>query len=217
VIKELRTVAAVELRASGSEKEMRVSGYAATFNNPTTIGSFREVIAPGAFTRTLADNDDVVLLVNHDANLILARRSAGTLELTQDSKGLKFSAVLPATSIARDCYENLRTGLLKECSFGFFVENEGDEDWTRSADGTPLRTLKSVRLFDCSVVCFPAYSGTQAQARNVISPEAEKRMSAFGQEAETAKRRARAVEALSEIEAEQTQDELLKARAYLAL
>jgi uncharacterized protein len=59
-----------------------LEGYAAVFNTPALIaGTFREVILPGAFTRALQELQNVAMLVNHDANLILGRTRSGTLVL----------------------------------------------------------------------------------------------------------------------------------------
>ena len=175
--KELRYFVAQELRATGSDKQPKIEGYAATFSGIADLGTFKEVIQPGAFKRTLAEGDDVVCLFNHDDNLLLGRRSAGTLTLEEDSKGLKFVALLPDTTVAKDCYANLRAGNLKSCSFGFIVNGPDGERWMQQPDGTMLRTLLDVTLFDVSVVVQPAYSGTNAAARNVVADDIEKRMS----------------------------------------
>jgi HK97 family phage prohead protease len=220
--KELRTFVASELRATGSDKQPKIEGYAATFAGTADLGAFREKIAPGAFQRTLASERDVVCLYNHDNSMLLGRKSAGTLTLQEDSKGLRFSCDLPDTSTARDVYANLRAGNLKECSFGFFVDGEDGESWEQQADGGILRTLRSVNLFDVSVVTFPAYTNTEAAARNVVSPQAEARMSSLARAQGTETRRKRADSLLAEIaqederrQAEREQsgtDEQLRAR-----
>jgi len=110
VNKELRTLVAQELRATGSDKQPRIEGYAATFSGIADLGGFKEKIAPGAFTRTLADGDEVVFLVDHNPSAILGRLSAGTLRLQQDSKGLRFEVDLPPTTVAADAHANLKAG-----------------------------------------------------------------------------------------------------------
>ncbi|VEB57000.1 phage pro-head protease [Salmonella enterica subsp. enterica] len=64
------------------------------------FGSFREIIRPGAFDEVL--NDDVRALFNHDPNFILGRRSAGTLALTVDERGLRYDITAPETQTIRD-------------------------------------------------------------------------------------------------------------------
>lgn len=195
--RELRC-AVQELRAAGADNAPKVEGYAATFGAVADLGNFREVIKPGAFKRTLANNDDIVLLFNHDANMLLGRKAAGTLQVEEDDKGLRFSCTLPDTSTARDVYANLKAGNLRACSFGFYVNDEEGEEWTRTADGMPLRTLKDVSLFDVSVVVNPAYPGTSANARNVVAASVEARMATFAAEAELETRRKRAQTVLDE-------------------
>jgi HK97 family phage prohead protease len=219
--KELRYVVAQELRATGSQQNPKIEGYAATFAGIADLGAFREKIAPGAFKRTLASGRDVVCLYNHNNDMLLGRKSAGTLTLAEDSKGLRFSCDLPDTSIARDVYANLRAGNLKECSFGFFVDGEDGEDWAQDSDGSMIRTLRDVSLFDVSVVTFPAYSNTEAAARNIVAPHVEARMASLTQAQATESRRQRASLLLAEIQqdehkqAEREQaatDEQLRAR-----
>jgi HK97 family phage prohead protease len=185
--KELRFFVARELRAAGSDKAPKIEGYAAVFGQRTDIGPFWEVIQEGAFTRTLASDTDVVCLFNHDENMLLGRKSAGTLTLEQDEVGLKFSCTLPDTTAARDTYANLKAGNLRECSFGFYVNGPQGESWTALPDGSDLRTLLDVTLFDVSVVVNPAYSGTSAQARNVVPDDIEQRRAAATRAASTSK------------------------------
>src|SRR5882762_5244348 len=78
--KELRFFVAQELRAAGTDAAPKIEGMAATFGTVADIGQFREVIQKGAFTRTLADpTQEIVCLFNHNEDVILGRKSAGTL------------------------------------------------------------------------------------------------------------------------------------------
>jgi HK97 family phage prohead protease len=191
--KEIRFFAQ-ELRAAGSDIAPKIEGYGATFGTVADIGNFREVIQRGAFTRTLADQtQEIVALFNHNEDVILGRKSAGTLRLEQDDKGLRFSCSIPDTTAARDVYTNLKLGNIRECSFGFGIDDpDTDESWLPQSDGTMLRTLKNVRLFDVSVVTFPAYSNTSATARHVVADYVEARMAGATLAAETAARKAKA-------------------------
>src|SRR6267378_6483897 len=221
--KELRFFVAQELRAAGSDTEKKIEGYAATFGTVADIANFREVIRSGAFTRTLADQtQEIVALFNHNEDVILGRKSAGTLRLEQDDKGLRFSCSIPDTTAARDVYTNLKLGNIRECSFGFGIDDpDTDESWQKESDGTMLRTLRNVRLFDVSVVTYPAYSNTSASARHVVADYAEARMAGATLAAETAGRKAKVQAALdghtewqrTQVSAEMTAlDEQLKAR-----
>jgi HK97 family phage prohead protease len=184
-MKEVRFLLAHELRAAGSDSTPRIEGYACTWGTRTKIANFYEEISPKPF-KSLA-TDDVVCLFNHSDDNILGRKGVN-LELEQDSVGLRFNCALVTDSaVARDVYANVKAGILKECSFAFTVEPDG-EVWERTEDGTPLRILRNLRCWDVSVVVNPAYPNTVAAARNVVSPAAEARCASFtGLEAQRAR------------------------------
>jgi HK97 family phage prohead protease len=144
----------IELRAEGDGNTF--SGYAALFNSPSEPLPFTEVIAPGAFKRSLKSRNDVKMLWNHDSGSVLASTRSGTLSLVEDERGLKVTAVLPDTTAGRDARELISKGIVDAMSFGFSVPAGGDS-W--SNDGS-TRTLKSVRLHEVSVVAWPAYAAT---------------------------------------------------------
>lgn len=144
----------LELRAEGDGNTF--SGYAALFNSPSEPLPFTEVIAPGAFKRSLRSRNDVKMLWNHDSGQVLGSTRAGTLSLVEDERGLKVTANLPDTTTGRDARELIRRGDVSAMSFGFTVPAGGDS-W--SADGS-TRTLKSVRLHEVSIVAWPAYAAT---------------------------------------------------------
>jgi HK97 family phage prohead protease len=149
-----------ELRAEGDG--MTFVGYAAKFNSPSEdLGGFVETIEPGAFRRSLRSRNDVKLLVNHDTGRVLASTRSGTMKLYEDEVGLRVEASLPNTSDGRDMAELLRRGDLNKMSFGFSViKDSWNQEMTQ-------RTLKSVRLFETSIVAFPAYAATEAMVRSL--------------------------------------------------
>jgi HK97 family phage prohead protease len=165
--KELRYAVARELRASGSDSEKKITGYACVWDTTTDIGTFFERIAPQPFSSL--DTDAVVCSFNHSDDLLLGRAGVN-LELSQDEVGLRFSCTLNESSVAQDVYKNLKSGILSECSFAFTV-NQGGETRTTLPDGKMLRTLTDLKLWDVSVVTSPAYPGTSASARNVVAPD----------------------------------------------
>jgi HK97 family phage prohead protease len=155
-----------EVRAEGDG--MTFTGYASVFNSPSEdLGGFVEYVAPGAFKRSLQSRNEVKLLWNHDAGEPLASLRGGTMQLVEDERGLKVTAQLPNTSRGRDIAELLRTNVIDSMSFGFNVIKDS---WSR--DGQ-TRTLESVRLFEVSIVSFPAYESTTAQVRSqpTINPD----------------------------------------------
>jgi len=173
---EVRAFAS-EVRASPVEDgsgALRFEGYAALFNSwSQDLGGFREQIAPGAFAKSLPA-DDIRALLNHDPNYVLGRNRSGTLVLTEDDRGLHFEVTAPNTQWARDLYESVKRGDIDQCSFGFRVVRD---DW-RSADGIDERTLLEVRLFDVSIVTYPAYPATSANVRSYADVLEEHRATA---------------------------------------
>lgn len=152
-----------------------ISGYAAVFNTPTSIGDyFTEVIAPGAFSRTLSENSDIRALFNHDWGTVLGRTKSGTLRLQEDERGLHFEVDLPNTSTALDLAESMKRGDINQCSFGFVPS---EEEWDYSVEPA-IRTIKSVELYEVSVVSIPAYDDTEVSLirSREIDLEVEKRM-----------------------------------------
>ena len=171
--REIRGGIKAEIRAT--EAGIVVSGYAAVFNQPADIGgSFREVIAPGAFTEAIG-RDDVVFLINHE-DLPLARTRSGTLTLSEDEHGLRMETVLDAADPdVQSIVPKMKRGDLDKMSFAFTSDVEEWED-----DGKMVtRTIKKVTLYDVSIVTTPAYEGTSIALRNLEANRKQKRQSNF--------------------------------------
>ncbi len=150
-----------EVRADGDD-EGRIKGHAAVFNKLSVdLGGFREQIAPGAFKKTLREAD-VVALFNHDTNYVLGRKRSKTLGLEEDDEGLAVDIKVPDTTWANDLTVSMKRGDIDQMSFAFQTVKDR---WEQNADGQLIRTLLEVKLFDVSVVTFPAYPQTSAQAR----------------------------------------------------
>ena len=166
-----RITMTAEVRAVATDDgSLKIGGYAATFNSEATGLNFREVIAPGAFTRALASNDPVFLLVNHDMEGIpLASTQSGTLQLRQDKTGLYMEATLdPANPKAQELSSALRRGDMDKMSFAFTVSPDGQ---TRDAG---LRTIQDIeRLYEVSVVTLPAYDSTSVGMRSAEEADLE--------------------------------------------
>jgi len=158
---EIRAGMPVEVRAEGST--IKVSGYAAVFNERANIeGMFEEVIAPGAF-RAAIGRDDVVFLINH-AGLPMARTRSGTLTLTEDERGLYMESELdPEDPDVRAIVPKMKRGDLDKMSFAFYPTVQ---EWDESGD-LPVRTIREASLADVSIVTNPAYSGTDIGLRSL--------------------------------------------------
>jgi uncharacterized protein len=179
--KETRIVDITNLQTrdgTGSEPVV-ISGYAAVFNSKTSIGDFfEEVIAPGAFARTISENGDIRALFNHNWDHVLGRTRNGTLKVEEDNRGLKFEVELPNTSLARDLAESMRRGDINQCSFGFWATGEA---WDYSVEPA-VRTLNEIELYEISVVSIPAYEDTEVSLRSKeIDKQVEKRIKILNQ------------------------------------
>jgi len=147
-----------------SSDGMSFTGYAAVFNSPSEPLPFTEVIKEGAFKRSLKSRNEIKLFMNHNTDVVLGSTRAGTLKLTEDSRGLLAQAELPDTSAGRDLSVLMKRGDVSSMSFGFSVPPKGDK-W--SQDGA-TRELHQVRLHEVSIVTgFPAYEATTASVRSL--------------------------------------------------
>ena len=164
--KEIRILKTAELRVKRDGDELpKIEGYAAVFNKDSEDMGFIERIAPGAFKKALKTSD-VRALFNHDSNIILGRKSAGTLELKEDKKGLFMSVTPPDTQLVRDMVLTpIERGDITQQSFGFNIKAD---EWKDMDKETPIRTITEVNeLFDVSPVTFPAYPDTEVALRSL--------------------------------------------------
>jgi HK97 family phage prohead protease len=147
--------------------EFKISGWASVVGEKYDMGAYDELVAPGAFTKTLAGSPDVQLLVNHEG-LPLARTTLppgqpGHLSLSEDLRGLRVDAQLdPDDPDARVLVTKIRSGLLDQMSFAFRVLKQS---W--NADNS-VRTIEQLSLDrgDVSVVNFGASPTTSVDARS---------------------------------------------------
>lgn len=67
--------------------------------------------------------------------------------------------------MSNDLLENIRSGVINQCSFAFTIPDEDDaEEWRENEEtGVYERFIKKIdRLYDVSVVTTPAYPDTEA-------------------------------------------------------
>jgi len=167
---EVRTIE-TEIKVEQREDKMPViSGYAIVFNKLSEdLGGFREQVAPGACTRAIKE-DDIRAAFNHDPNFILGRNKAGTLQLAEDNKGIRFTIdPLPDTQWCRDLQVSIGRGDINQCSFKFSTIKDAWDNSTKNV----VRTLQDIRLFDVSIVTYPAYPQTSVKVRDYINTLAE--------------------------------------------
>lgn len=160
--------AGITLEERGEGESPKIRGYGAVFFDGSEGTEFRlwdgavERIMPGAFDAALSRGDDVRALFNHDPNQVLGRRSAGTMNLSVDAKGLLYNADPPSTTAAGDVVELIRRGDVRGSSFSFQVT---DQEW-RTENKVDIREIRGVELFDVGPVTFPAYTDTTTGVRS---------------------------------------------------
>jgi uncharacterized protein len=161
---EHRTYAvSMTIEKRGEAEQERIVGHAAVFDTVGDGGWFREKIAPGAFTNSIA-RDDVRALFNHNPDYVLGRNTAGTLTMREDEKGLWVDIDPPDTQFARDLKVSIARGDITQMSFGFEIINEERQ---KGANGDPdLFVLREVKLWDVSPVTYPFYKETDVSVHS---------------------------------------------------
>lgn len=168
-MKETRTV---ELRTEQAENnDLVVTGVPVVFNTPTNIndpmGSYTEVIQRSALNGV--DLTDTRLLYNHNTDNIPLAKSPKTMELWTDENGLNMRATLPDTEQGRSVHQAVVRGDLTGMSFSFTCDKAGSHYNVEKR----TRTISKInKLYECSIVPFPAYQTTSVEARNQMQ-EAE--------------------------------------------
>lgn len=146
-------------------------GYAAVFDQESVISdwfmNWREVVAPGAFKKTLREGD-IRALWNHDPNIVLGRNKAKTLELREDEHGLHTVIQPPDNEWGRPVLDAVRRGDVTGMSIGFQVVKEQIDRPEKGSTELPKRTIKEAKLFDVSPVTFPAFEQTDISARSEL-------------------------------------------------
>ncbi|MER7814077.1 HK97 family phage prohead protease [Streptomyces sp. NPDC096153] len=154
----------LEVRAKKAGGPTTIEGYASVTEQPFEmwdwLGPYSEVVRTGAFGKTLAENPQVQLLLNH-GGLSMAYTQAGTLRLAEDTTGLHMEADVNAKrSDVQDMLLALEDGDVDEMSFAFRVTRQ---QWSPDYD---QRDILEVDLHrgDVSVVNFGANPATSVGA-----------------------------------------------------
>jgi len=188
--REVRRLAKLEVRATADGGAV-VEGYATVYDFAYDIGGgpasggFTEIVARGATAKSAAEAD-VRLLVNHDG-IPLARTKSGTMTLTSDDIGLKVTAQLdPMNPLSASLRSAMERGDMDQMSFAFKVLRDS---WDPAYE---VRTIQEVKLFDVSMVTYPANPATVAKVRSDDPQDSEQ---AAGRSVEMAKRQLEAIPA----------------------
>lgn len=121
---------------------------------------FKEVMKKGVFERALKKNQSIPCLLEHNWDKELAHTAKGTLELREDNIGLRFDAIINDDEV----YEQIKSGAINSCSFGFTVEEQDFEDVNSRLE---KRYVHEINLKEISLVKNPAYIGSLVEQRNL--------------------------------------------------
>jgi HK97 family phage prohead protease len=144
-------------------------GYGAVFNSPTRIdsweGTFDEIIAPGAFAKTIKERTPVVQF-DHGHHPLVGSIPIGAVEaLSEDAHGLHLRSRLHDNWLTQPVRDAIASRAIDGMSFRFSVVKEM---WDESGD-MPLRTIQEVKLYELGPVVFPAYTDTSVGVRSDLA------------------------------------------------
>lgn len=158
---ERRTVKASFTTREENEQK-HIGGYYSVFDELYEVmPGFMERIARHAFDDAL--KGDIRVLWNHNSDIVLGRSTAGTATFGVDDHGLFSDTIVNEEDrTALDCHARINRGDVSQASFGFDIL---EESWEWHDDGSCIRTIEKVKLYEVSPCTFPAYEGTDIKAR----------------------------------------------------
>ena len=175
--KEVRMfTGALECREDTERQKNTIVGVPIVFEQKTDLGMWEEVIEKGALDQT--DLKDVRLLVNHDTNQLPLARSRNnnansTMQLTVEDDGLHIRADLDVENNPRaaEVLSAVEREDVTGMSFMFTVDKDS---WENLESEHPTRHILSIgKVFEASVVTFPAYEQTSVYARSLENVQSE--------------------------------------------
>lgn len=149
------------------------SGYGAIFGN---VDSYGDMIEPGAFKESLrtwqAKGKWPKMLLQHGGMGFGAEDMMPVgkwTSMSEDSKGLKVEGQLFALNTERGqyIYEGLKSGELDSLSIGYQTEDAYDA----VKDGVTTRHLTKIKLWEVSIVTFPANDKALISSVKTLTPE----------------------------------------------
>lgn len=155
--------------------ENKLEGYAIVFNRSSNIlydkasrKFFTETILPEAVDYDTIMRSDILMLINHNKERMLARSrfGEGSLKLEIDDLGVRFSFDIPKTTDGEYIKEMVQRGDFSGCSFAF-TDDEVELSYDRENKCAHRIVKKIKQLYDTSIVINPAYSSTEVAIREV--------------------------------------------------
>ncbi len=129
----------MEFKSDGNDWE--VAGYVSIFNN---VDLGKDIVRPGAFTKSLKSGRKIRFLYSHDPRSVLGVPK----ELKEDNKGLYGRFKISKTRLGEETHQLLVDGAIDSFSFGYSAA-----DYMINDDDT--RELKVIDLYEASLVAMP--------------------------------------------------------------
>ncbi len=160
----------VDFRAVKTEnEEMVAEGMAILYNEEVVLWSTddieeRELILPGAATESL-ENDDWRAVWNHRNDIVLGRKSSGTLETEENENGVMVKITFPDSEEGRSKFSSIKRGDVNQMSFAFIPIDFKEEKIVEGEKTIYKTTISKLQVWEVSPVTFPAYENTEISAR----------------------------------------------------
>lgn len=147
----LPTLAGLAIKA---DSERIITGYASTFEtDPNRADAYGDIVAPGAFleaiARHAANERRIRFLYQHDWSKVAGRPEA----LKEDERGLWTEGYCSKTPLGDEVLTLTQDRALDAFSIGFYIRGYEFYDLP---DGSWIRKLTKIDLWEYSVVTFPA-------------------------------------------------------------
>lgn len=152
-----------------------IEGYAIVFGVESNLlvdywDAYREIIEPGAITADELKGMDIKMTMYHNREKLLARsnKGVGTLNITVDEVGVKYSFEAPDTVDGNTALELVRRGDLAGSSFMYWTDEGSNVSYEKTAEGILLRHVKKISMiYDMTIAADPAYNETTVTAREI--------------------------------------------------
>lgn len=176
-------------------EKMIIEGVPIVYNSRTKLFSYGntdvfETIAAEAMKE--ADTSDVIFNYNH-AGRVFARTRNKSLTLQELDDGVHVRVELWADDPGHmELYRDIKRGNLDKMSFAFVPDKDKIETMRRTNEETGRVEIDDIvrgitKVYDVSVVDFPAYDATSISARSLLDAVSEKE-AAESKKAESLKR-----------------------------
>lgn len=170
--------AAFEIKREPDEDGV-FEGYASVFD---VVDQGMDVVAKGAFTKSLGSGRKVKMLWQHDSSKVIGIWD----EMREDERGLYVKGrLLKDVQLGREAMALMRAGAIDSMSIGYRTMEAVPEA------GGRVRKLTEVDLFEVSVVTFPMNEA--ARVTDVKSIRTEREFEAFLRDAGYSRKEAAAI------------------------